>query len=162
MEDVLIDVREFPEFASGHIAGAKPAPLGTLERASADWDRAQPITLVCKSGRRAQSAQRMLHAKGFSAVTVLPGGMDAWRSAGNPVVVSEGRIPWSMERQVRTAAGSLVLVTLALGFFVSPYALLGTAFIGAGLVFAGMSDTCMMARVLGRMPWNGAARAARV
>ncbi len=147
MHGAVIDVREYPEFASGHIEGSRLVPLGSLGRASATWDRAEPLTLVCKSGRRAEQARQQLAAKGFSSLHVLEGGVDAWRAAGKPLVSIERR-PWSMERQVRTTAGSLVLLTLALGCFVSRYFLLGTAFVGAGLVLAGVSDTCMMASLL--------------
>jgi hypothetical protein len=73
------------------------------------------------------------------------------------LVVVERR-PWSMERQVRTTSGALILVTLVLAYTVSQYFLLGTAFVGAGLVFAGVSDTCMMASVLAKFPWNRAVR----
>ncbi len=153
MEALPIDVREYPEFAAGHIAGSHLAPLGSLAAISAGWDRSQPLLLICKSGRRAEKARQQLSAAGFSSLRVLEGGIDGWRAAGKPVEV-EQRQPWSMERQVRTVAGSLVLLTLALAWLVSRWFLLGTAFVGAGLVFAGVSDICMMARLLGRLPWN--------
>jgi rhodanese-related sulfurtransferase len=153
MSEILIDVREYPEYASGHIEGSRLVPLSTIAEASETWNRSQPLTLVCKSGRRAEQARQQLAGKGFASLTVLPGGVDAWRNAGKPLIVAERR-PWSMERQVRTVAGSLVVVTLALGYFLSPYFLLGSAFVGAGLIFAGVSDTCMMGSVLARMPWN--------
>ena len=149
----LIDVREYSEYAAGHIAGSRLVPLATLGGACEAWDQEEPLTLVCKSGRRAELARQQLAEKGFLSVTVLPGGVDAWRGAGKPLTVAEHR-PWPMERQVRTAAGSLVVVTLALGYFLSPYFLLGAAFVGAGLVFAGISDTCPMGSLLARMPWN--------
>jgi len=158
MSGIFIDVREYPEYASGHIEGSGLVPLGSLAEASETWDRSEPLTLVCKSGRRAEQARQQLAAKGFSFLTVLPGGVDAWRNAGKPLILEERR-PWSMERQVRTVAGSLVIVTLGLGYFASPYFLLGTAFVGAGLVFAGVSDTCMMGSILARMPWNRASSA---
>jgi len=148
-----IDVREYPEYAAAYIEGSELVPLGTLAAVSSAWDRSRPLLLVCRSGRRAEQARLLLAAKGFESLTVLEGGMEAWQAQGNPVLSIERR-PWSLERQVRTAAGSLVLITLALAFFVSRYFLLGTAFVGAGLIFAGVSDICMMANVLGRMPWN--------
>jgi rhodanese-related sulfurtransferase len=90
---------------------------------------------------------------GFETLMVLEGGMDRWRLEGRPVV-TEKRQPWALERQVRIAAGSLVLITLALAVAVSKLWLIGTGFVGAGLVFAGVSNICMMATVLGRLPWN--------
>jgi rhodanese-related sulfurtransferase len=151
--ETLIDVREYPEFAAGHISGSKLVPLGQLQEKSAQWDRSKPLTLVCKSGRRAEQARIQLASSGFTALHVLDGGIDAWRSAGKPLSAIQGR-PWSLERQVRAAAGTLILITMTLGRFFSPYFFLGTAFIGAGLLFAGISDTCMMGLLLAKLPWN--------
>jgi rhodanese-related sulfurtransferase len=148
-----IDVREYPEYAAAYIEGSQLIPLGTLAAASSTWNRSRPIIIVCRTGRRAEQARLQLVAQGFESLTVLEGGIEAWRDQGHPVLSIERR-PWSLERQVRIVAGSLVLITLALAFFVSRYYVIGTALIGAGLVFAGVSDICMMASVLGRMPWN--------
>jgi rhodanese-related sulfurtransferase len=153
MTDTLIDVREYPEYAYGHIEGATLVPLGALARASESWDKSAPLSLVCKSGGRADQARKLLGDRGFTALSVLPGGMDAWTAAGHPVV-KQARQPWAMERQVRTVAGALILVTLVLGLFASHYFLILTGLVGAGLVFAGVSNTCMMATVLAKMPWN--------
>jgi hypothetical protein len=98
-----------------------------------------------------------LAVEGFTAVTILSGGIDAWRAAGKPLVIAE-RKPWALERQVRIMAGSLILITLALGFLVTPWLLLATAFVGGGLVFAGVSDTCMMGSLLAKLPWNRPSR----
>ena len=150
-----IDVREYPEFAAGHIAGSELVPLAAIAAKAAVWDKTQPIVLVCRSGRRAADARQRLAVLGFTALSVLEGGVERWSAEGRPLETLERR-PWSLERQVRFGAGSLVLLTLALAFFVSRYFLLATAFVGAGLVFAGATDICMMATVLGRMPWNRA------
>jgi rhodanese-related sulfurtransferase len=155
MSTRLIDVRQYPEFAAAHIAGSELAPLHTLSRTSAAWDHRDAITLVCKSGRRAAQAREQLAGLGFTNLAILEGGIDAWAAAGRPLV-SLAKKPWSMERQVRVAAGSLVLITLALAFTASRYFFIGTAFVGASLVFAGVTDICMMASLLGRLPWNRA------
>ena len=153
MEGRLIDVREYPEFAEGHIEGSKLVPLGTLEKASEGWDRSAPLTLVCRSGRRAEDARQTLAGKGFTSLEVLDGGVEAWSTSGKPLTVAENE-PWSMERQVRVTAGALVLTFCGLGMLTSKKFFLGAGVVGAGLVYAGASDTCMMASVLGRMPWN--------
>jgi len=153
MEETVIDVREYPEFAAGHIRGAKLVPLGTLSRSSDSWNRSTPLTLVCRSGRRAEQARELLAHKGFRHVTVLPGGMDGWIAAAKSTEKSAYQ-PWAMERQVRTAAGTLIVATVALGVLKSRYFLVGTAIVGAGLVFAGVSDTCVMASALAILPWN--------
>ena len=165
MESRLIDVREYPDFAEGHIAGSELVPLGTLDKASEGWDRSEPITLICRSGRRAEQARQTLAGKGFESLNVLEGGVQAWANGGNPLTAAAANKPWSMERQVRLTAGSLVLAFLGLGvltskkFFVGA-GLVGAGLVGAGLVYAGVSDTCMMASVLGRMPWNDPKKAA--
>jgi rhodanese-related sulfurtransferase len=156
----LIDVREYPEFAAGHIEGAELVPLATVAGTSATWNRDAPLLLVCRSGRRAEQARQQLASLGFQHLTVLEGGIDRWSTQGKPLVSIERR-PWSMERQVRIAAGSLILLTMVLAFTLSRYFLVGTAFIGAGLVFAGVSDICMMATALGALPWNRPTRSGR-
>lgn len=158
MTSRLIDVREYPEFAGGHIEGSELVPLGTLGRVSEGWAREEPLTLVCRSGRRAEEARQALAAKGFTSLDVLKGGVEAWTSEGKPLTAVAKR-PWSMERQVRVTAGSLVLAFFGLGLLASEKFFLGAGLVGAGLVYAGVSDTCMMASVLGRMPWNAAAKA---
>jgi len=152
---VIVDVREYVEFASGHIGGALLAPLGKVETIAKDWPRENAMILVCKAGGRAEHARRRLAAVGFTDLAVLEGGMDRWRAEGRPVV-TEKRQPWAMERQVRIAAGSLVLITIALALLVSKVWMIGTGLVGAGLVFAGVSNTCMMASALAKLPWNRA------
>ncbi len=153
METRLIDVREYPEFAEGHIESSELVPLGTLHSASEGWDRSAPLTLVCRSGRRAEQAKQTLAAKGFQSLNVLQGGVQAWTNGGKPLTVAASK-PWSMERQVRVTAGSLVLTFFGLGLLTSKRFFVGAALVGAGLVYAGVSDNCIMASVLGRMPWN--------
>lgn len=158
MKSRLIDVREYPEFAEGHIEGSELVPLGTLDKASEDWDRSAPLTLVCRSGRRAEDARQALAGKGFTAIHVLDGGVQAWTNSGKPLTAAENG-PWSMERQVRVTAGALVLTFFGLGLLTSKKFFLGAGLVGAGLVYAGVSDTCMMASALGRMPWNNPEKA---
>lgn len=152
---MVVDVREYVEFALGHIEGARLAPLGEVAQMAEAWSREQAMVLVCKAGGRAEQARQRLAVKGFGELTVLEGGMDRWQAEGRPVV-TEKRQPWSMERQVRIVAGSLVLVTLMLALTLSKLWLIGTGFVGAGLVFAGVSNICMMASLLGKLPWNRA------
>lgn len=149
----LIDVREFPEYAQGAIKGSQLVPLATVEREARNWDKSAPVILVCRSGKRATQAAESLERLGFSNVNVLEGGFEGWKAAGHPAEVSEKR-PWSMERQVRAIAGSFVVVFTSLGLLVSPLFFGATLFVGAGLVFAGVTDICMMATVLGKLPWN--------
>jgi rhodanese-related sulfurtransferase len=160
MQSRLIDVREYAEYAQGFIPGAQNFPLPTLPGAAATWNRDEPLQLICKSGKRALQAQSILAAAGFTRLTVLSGGMDQWIAGRQPIEVNARR-PWSLERQVRFTAGTLILISLALAFGISRYFLLATTLVGAGLVFAGASDICMMATVLGWLPWNKQASASR-
>ena len=149
----VVDVREFPEYAAASIPGSKFAPLSTIERQAQGWSKHMPMVLVCRSGRRATDAAERLRRMGFSDISVLDGGIEAWRAAGFPVQTTERR-PWSLERQVRAIAGGMVLLSAALSLTISPWFFLWTILVGAGLMFAGISDICLMATVLGKMPWN--------
>ena len=151
----VIDVREFSEFNSERIADAQLMPLSNFEKHADEIDHTKPVYLMCRSGNRAKNAAEKLASKGFTDIHVIEGGMVAWAGANLPVVKGESKI-WSLERQVRFAAGMFVLTGVVLSVFVSPYLILISAFIGAGLMFSAATDTCAMGMVLARMPWNKA------
>jgi rhodanese-related sulfurtransferase len=153
----LIDVRTPAEYAGLHAEGARLVPLDKLAPAAVMASRAgpagEPVYVLCQSGARAAKACAAFRAAGYPNVVIVEGGTAAWERAGLPVVRGPGRVI-SLERQVRIAAGSLVLAGVLLGWLVHP-ALYGlSAFVGAGLVFAGVTDTCGMGLLLARMPWN--------
>lgn len=158
----LIDVRTPAEFQMLHARGARSRPLATLDPPSILAEHAgrnEPLYVICQTGSRARQASERLAAAGLGSAVVVDGGTAAWERAGGPVV--RGRRVMSLERQVRIGAGSLVLLGSVLALTVSPWAGLLPAFIGAGLVFSGVTDTCGMGMVLARMPWNqGPAEAA--
>ena len=149
----VIDVREFSEFDSERVAEAQFMPLSNFEKHAEEIDHSKPVYLMCRSGNRAKQAAERLAKKGFTDVHVVEGGMVAWSEAGLPVVKGESKV-WSLERQVRFVAGSLVVLGAILSFAVHPYFISLSAFVGAGLVFAAVTDTCGMAMILARMPWN--------
>jgi rhodanese-related sulfurtransferase len=153
-EIALVDVREPVEHAGERIAGATLMPLGHFNPQRArEIAGSRGLVLHCKGGSRsAKAAQAMLNA-GADSVTHLAGGIDAWKAAGLPVQ-RDANAPISIMRQVQITAGSLVLLGVALGWFVSPWFYALSAFIGAGLVVAGVTDTCGMAMMLSKMPWN--------
>ncbi len=151
----VIDVREFSEFNSERIADAQLMPLSNFEKHADEIDHTKPVYLMCRSGNRAKNAAEKLAAKGFTDIHVVEGGMAAWTGADLPVVKGGSKV-WSLERQVRFAAGLFVLSGVLLSVFVSPYLLLLTAFVGAGLMFSALTDTCGMGMVLAKMPWNKA------
>lgn len=153
----LLDVRTPGEYERMHIRGAYNVPLDTLGehggeiRAHVD----EPVVLVCQSGGRARKAEAALKQAGMPNLHVLDGGLNGWVDSG--MAVERGGERLSLERQVRIAAGILVAVGSVLALVAgSAWALL-PAFVGSGLVFAGVTDTCGMAMVLSRLPYNRAA-----
>ena len=152
----IIDVRTPVEFREVHARGADNVPLAELDpnrvMQGRNANAEQPLYVMCKTGGRAARACAKFAAAGYADVVSVEGGTDAWEAAGLPVVHGQKSI--SLERQVRIAAGSIVLVGAVLAITVHPYFAGICAFIGAGLVFAGVTDTCGMAMMLARMPWN--------
>jgi rhodanese-related sulfurtransferase len=152
----LIDVRTPVEFREAHLEAARNVPLDRLDPAAVMQSRSGgselPIYVICQSGGRGRQACEMFHAAGFTNVVNVEGGTAACVAAGFPVIHGPKSI--SLERQVRIAAGSLVLLGLLLAWLVHPAFIFMSAFVGAGLVFAGISDTCGMGVILARMPWN--------
>lgn len=154
----LIDVRTPAEYQEVHVTFARNVPLDRLDPKTVNGGKGDaPLYVICRSGGRGKQACEKLSAAGFDNVINVEGGTQAWDAAGLPVV--RGKKVMSLERQVRIAAGSLVLLGVILGFTVHQYCFGLSAFIGAGLVFAGITDTCGMGMMLARMPWNQVASA---
>ena len=152
----LIDVRTPVEYREVHCLFARNVPLSDLDpkvvMTARDGTADKPLYVICRSGSRGKQACEKFMAAGYTNVVNVAGGTLAWADCGLPVNRGKKVIP--LERQVRIAAGSLVVVCTVLGYFVHPYFLGLSAFVGAGLVFAGVTDTCGMGLLLARMPWN--------
>lgn len=150
---LLVDVRTPAEYESSHIPGAINLPLGRvdahLERIVAD--AGGRLVLVCQSGARAGQCQNKLAAAGLNDTVVMSGGMNAWETQGAPTV--RGRERWALERQVRLVAGGIVLGSV-LASLVWPPAVALAGFVGAGLAFAAVTNTCAMGMALSRLPCN--------
>lgn len=154
---VLIDVRTPVEFREVHAQMAKNVPLDSLKPSEVmgehDVSDADPLYVICRSGSRSAKACEAFHAAGYKNVVSVDGGTQAWSSAGLPV--NRGKKAISLERQVRIAAGSIALVGSLAAIFTNNVYFAGIpAFIGAGLTFAGITDTCGMGMMLAKMPWN--------
>ena len=150
----LIDVRTPVEFREVHATVARNVPLDQLDAkqiAAARQSQTEPLYFICKSGSRGKQACEKLIAAGCSNVINVEGGTPAWEQAGLPV--ARGKKAMSLERQVRIAAGSLVLIGAILSRL-HPWWIGLSGFVGAGLMFAGITDTCGMGMLLARMPWN--------
>ena len=150
----LLDVRTPTEYETVHIRGAYNVPLDLLGEHGAEirTNVAEPVVLICQSGQRARKAEEALKAAGMPNLHVLDGGVNGWVAAGNPVVRRAERL--SLERQVRIAAGALAAIGGILAVFINPLFALLPAFVGSGLLFAGVTNTCGMAMLLTRLPYN--------
>ena len=152
----LIDVRTPAEFRELHTPIAVNIPLDTLNaeeiKQLQNGNGADPIYVICQSGNRSTRACQKLIEAGVTNVVSVEGGTTVWAQQGLPVI--RGKKTISLERQVRIAAGFLVLLGASLGMFINPWFSGLSAFVGAGLMFAGITDTCGMAMLLAKMPWN--------
>jgi rhodanese-related sulfurtransferase len=154
---VLVDVREPLEHARERIAGAVSMPLSRLDsevlRSALPGEGAPAVIFHCQGGRRTAENAARLEQCGLAQAYLLEGGLNAWKGAGLATLIDRSQ-PIELQRQVQIAAGSLVLIGLALSHAISPWLLVIPTFVGSGLVFAGLSGWCGMAKLLAAMPWN--------
>ncbi len=150
---VLVDIRAADEHARERIAAARHVSMDRLQSGGMPLDDASTVIFHCRSGNRTRVNASALRACVACDAYVLEGGLDAWKKAGLPVVADTSQ-PLELQRQVQIAAGSLIVLGAVLGATVSPWFHALSGFAGAGLVFAGVSGFCGLARVLMRMPWN--------
>lgn len=153
----LLDVRTPGEFETAHIPGAYNVPLDLLRehRNELLTHLDEDVVLICASGIRAEQAEQALAQAGMPNLKVLAGGMMAWKSAAAPI--NQGKARWDLERQVRLVAGSIVLASILASVFV-PGLKLVAGFVGAGLTFAAVTNTCAMGMLLSKLPYNRGAR----
>ena len=151
---VVIDVRSAAEFESLHIRGSYNVPLPLLSEHTDELAArlGSRVVLVCQSGARAEQARQRLDKSGIDTAHVLTGGVPGFAAAGGDVV--KGKDRWDLERQVRLAAGALVVLGLVGGKFVSPKIRTLAGVIGAGLTFSAATNTCAMGQAISAMPWN--------
>ncbi len=151
----LIDVRMPTEYRSVHAECARNVPLESLDPSGVMTSRNgganQPLYIICRSGNRSSLACQKFMDAGFENVVNVEGGTLAWEKAGLPVV--RGKKSFPLMQQVQMTAGFLVLLGVALAFL-SPYFIGLSAFVGAGLMFAGITGYCPMASMIASMPWN--------
>lgn len=149
----LIDVRTPGEFEAAHVPGAYNVPLDLLRehRDELRHHLDEQVVLICRSGQRAGQAEQALAAAGLPNLRLLAGGMTAWQAAGGPV--RRGKPRWDLERQVRLVAGAVVASAVLAGVFVPPVTWLA-GLVGAGLVVAALSNTCVLGLLLAKLPYN--------
>lgn len=149
----LIDVREPGEYASERIKGAKLMPLSQFNPAEIKLSDDKTLVLYCQSSNRSRKAAQQMLDFGFSPVIHLQGGLNAWKQAGYKTEINKNA-PISIMRQVQIVAGLLVFSGTVLGAFVSPWFLILSGFVGAGLMFAGITGTCALGILLAKLPYN--------
>lgn len=150
----LLDVRTPGEFAAAHIEGSYNVPLPDLAEHRAELaGSTDPVVLICQSGMRASKAEEQLTAAGLNHIHVLDGGVNAWKAAGLPTLKAEGKAKWELERQVRLVAGGIVAASIVASVWVPEARFVGGA-VGAGLVFAAVTNTCAMGMALMKLPYN--------
>jgi rhodanese-related sulfurtransferase len=153
-EAVLVDIREADERARSHVPGSAHAPVSRLGSAALGIPAGSKVIFHCQSGSRtAQNAGALAAAAAGCRVLLVEGGIGALNTAGVKIA-EDKRAPLPIMRQVQIVAGSLVVLGAALGALVDPRFHGLSAFVGAGLVFAGIMGLCPMANFLALMPWN--------
>ena len=150
----FIDVRNEDEFKHCSIEGFKNIPLAKLNHAIENLDPSRQWVVSCKSGFRSQQAYQILAAHHQKLLNV-EGGIDAWQNAGLPVIKKEGH-GISIMRQVQMIVGVGTLSGVFLSQSYHPNFIWLAAFFGAGMLFAGLSNTCALGALLSKAPWNQA------
>ena len=149
----IVDVRSAVEFREVHVPHAINLPLEQVSvEAVRQLSEGTPVYVICKSGQRAAKACERLTGDPLLHIELVDGGTEAWIAAGLDVV--RGKKSMSLERQVRLTAGFLVFTGTVVGYFLHPLGFLLSGGVGAGLVFAALTDTCAMGMLIARMPWN--------
>lgn len=149
----LIDVRTAAEYEAVRIPGAVNIPLDAFNLHVARLAALDGVVaLTCHSGKRAEQARALLAACQKVDVVMVEGGTAGWMARGGAVI--RGAPVMSLERQVRIAAGALVALGALLALGAHPFFAGLPLLVGSGLVFAGITDTCMLGNLLARMPWN--------
>lgn len=150
---VLVDVREPGEHKQEKIPGSIRVSLSQFDPNQIPDTTDKKLVLHCQTSNRSAQAARQLFAAGYSEVTHLQGGLNAWKAAGYETKIDRNA-PISIMRQVQIVAGSLVLAGVLLGTFIAPGWYILSGFVGAGLMFAGITNTCAMGILLAKLPYN--------
>jgi len=149
----FLDVRSPLEFAEVHIKDAINVPIDMLAAKAPELSQTkQTYVVLCRTGNRSPMAADMLIQSGIQSVKVMDGGMTRWQKERLPVVKGVGGI--SLERQVRVMAGSIFLAGILLSWFAHPWFIGISIFVACGLIYAGLTDNCMMGMLLMKLPYN--------
>lgn len=150
---IIIDVREPDEYIREHIPGSQNIPLSDFGKMNLITNKLQPVIFHCKSGNRTRLACDKLKGSGFTEMYCLDGGIEQWKRCGFSVIKNE-KAPLELMRQVQIVVGSMILLGLFLSYFVSSSFILLPLAAGVGMLVAGTTGFCGMAKLLMLMPWN--------
>jgi rhodanese-related sulfurtransferase len=151
-EFCYIDVRTPAEFTSEHIANFRNIPLDQLGEFEKELSEHHTIVFSCGSGIRSAKASKQLEGK-VKVVLNLEGGLAAW-SVARFLTIKGSSTVISIMRQVQIVVGLGVVFGVILSQLYHINFIWVSAFFGAGLLFAGLTNTCALAILLGKMPWN--------
>lgn len=153
---ILVDIRESAEFLREHVPDAVFLPLSEIVAGKnvVNVSIYHPVIFHCLAGSRTtQNADVLIRAAAPASIVLLSGGINAWKSASLPTI-EDKKYPLPIMRQVQIVAGILILTGVLMGYAIDKSFFLLSGFIGAGLLFAGVSGWCGMAVLLSKMPWN--------
>lgn len=150
---VIVDIREPMEFAREKIPHSRNVPVAELTKADFSNEKDKKVIFTCRMGNRTRNAESALHSLGLNEIYCLTGGIEQWKRCGLKTEIDKSA-PIDLMRQVQIAAGSLILLGFVLAYLVAPEFILLPAFVGIGLLVAGITGFCGMAKLLMLMPWN--------
>jgi len=149
----VLDVREYSEYQAERLGNSILVSISQFDKFISRVDLKRDVFVLCDTGSRAKKAFSRLIDLGCEKAIMVDGGLKAWKKAGYSTERFDTKV-WSMERQVRCTAGGMILLGILLAVTAHPFFLGIAVFVGAGLIFSAVTDTCGMAMILGRMPWN--------
>lgn len=149
---ILIDIRSPDEYARERIPNARLHPLSQITANSIGSD-APAVIFHCRSGFRTTANAATLASAAICRAYILEGGLEAWRDTGLPTI-KDAKRPIEIMRQVQIVVGSMVLLGVVLGMLVAPAFNIIPIFMGAGLLLAGLTGWCGMAKMLAFLPMN--------
>ena len=149
----ILDVRSALEFSQVHIEHSLNIPIDMISAKINELSQSRQNYLVlCHTGNRAAMAADMLIQSGIHTVKVIEGGIIRWQKEKLPVIKGQGGM--SLERQVRLIAGSLVLLGIMMSWLLHWAFIFVSVFVGSGLIYAGLTDNCLMGMLLMKLPYN--------
>ncbi len=151
---VFIDVRTTNEVVALNIAESEylPVPLISEEKLQELQSDGKKMVFYCHSGYRSDRVVERFGTLNSGEMYSLAGGIAAWKKEGLETETISRVL--SVERQTFIIAGFLILLFIFLGANVNKNFLAAAAFMGGGLMFAGLSGSCLMGLLLGLLPWN--------